>query len=87
MPILRTGFACLVAACVASPWSVAAAQTGQAPRAKPKLERSRDDAREQYRPGDIVCTKAGCRPLPANCHAVNEETWEGPTGYAIIICP
>ena len=87
MPLLRTGFACLVAIGLTSPWSIAAAQSGQQPHPQPKVERSGDAAREQYRPGDIVCTKAGCRPLPPNCHAVNEETWEGPTGYAIIICP
>lgn len=86
MPLLRLCLTCLVAACVALPWS-AAAQTGHAPPAKPKIDRSQAGSREQYRPGDIVCTKAGCRPLPPNCHAVNEETWEGPTGYAIIVCP
>ncbi|MBS0534154.1 MAG: hypothetical protein JSR72_08860 [Proteobacteria bacterium] len=86
MPRLRLSLTCLLAACVALPLG-AAAQTDQAPRAKPKIERTQAGGREQYRPGDIVCTKAGCRPLPANCHAVNEETWEGPTGYAIIICP
>lgn len=35
----------------------------------------------------IVCTKYGCRPLPPNCHAEREDTWEGPTGYQIIVCP
>lgn len=84
--------ACLSLACVtlagaALPGAVAAAQTVHAPRAKPPGDSSRSDAREQYRPGDIVCTKTGCRPLPPGCHAVNEQTWEGPTGYAIIVCP
>lgn len=85
--LARLSIACLVAACVSSPWTGAAAQSGQASRAKPKLDRAGQDTREQYRPGDIVCTKTGCRTLPPNCHAVNEETWEGPTGYQIIVCP
>ena len=87
MRLLPFSLACVMIAGAAVPWAVAAAQTTHAARAKPPVERSRGDVREQYRPGDIVCTKAGCRPLPPGCHAVNEETWEGPTGYAIIICP
>jgi len=86
MSLLRLSLSCLAAACIALPWS-AVAQTGHAPRAKPNTDHSEADTRQQYRPGDIVCTKAGCRPLPPGCHAVNEETWEGPTGYAIIVCP
>ncbi len=35
----------------------------------------------------IICTKRGCNPLPPNCHAEREETWEGPTGYQMIVCP
>jgi hypothetical protein len=85
MPLRRPSLVCLVVALATLPWA-AAAQTGPAPRTKPNLER-RPDAAQQYRPGDIVCTKTGCRTLPPNCHAVNEETWEGPTGYAIIVCP
>ncbi|MBS0245875.1 MAG: hypothetical protein JSR61_04580 [Proteobacteria bacterium] len=87
MPLLRPSLTSILLAGMALPWAGAAAQTTHVPRAKPPAERSRDASREQYRPGDIVCTKAGCRPMPAGCHAVNEETWEGPTGYAIIICP
>ena len=86
MPLRRLRLIYLIAACVALPFS-AIAQTGHAPHAKPKIERGQAGSHEQYRPGDIVCTKAGRRPLPPNCHAVNEENWEGPTGYAIIICP
>ena len=87
MPLLRTSLACLIIAGLALPWAPAGAQMAHAPRAKPKTERSRADTHEQYRPGDIVCTKAGCRPLPPGCHGVNDETWEGPTGYVIIVCP
>ena len=87
MRLCLPSLGCLFLAGVALPLSVAIAQTSHGPRGKPPVERSRGDAREQYRPGDIVCTKAGCRPLPPGCHAVNEETWEGPTGYAIIVCP
>lgn len=86
MPLLRFGLIGLIAACVAQPCS-ATAQAGAAPYAKPKSDRGQASGPEQYRPGDIVCTKAGCRPLPPGCYAVNEETWEGPTGYAIIVCP
>ena len=71
----------------ALPWTGAAAQTAHAPRSKPPMQERRGDTGGQYRPGDIVCTKTGCRPLPPNCHAVNEENWEGPTGYQIILCP
>lgn len=87
LSLVCLGIACLSLAGVALPGAVAAAQAAPAPRARPPVERSRGYVGEQYRPGDIVCTKTGCRPLPQGCHAVNEETWEGPTGYAIIVCP
>lgn len=66
-------------AAVAAP---AAAQSGTQgkPAAKPM--------RAAAKPGaPIICTKYGCKPLPANCHAETEFTWEGPTGYQIIVCP
>jgi hypothetical protein len=72
---------------VVLPLHPAAAQTTHVPRTQPPVSSSPGTTGQQYRPGDIVCTKAGCRPLPPGCHAVNEETWEGPTGYAIIVCP
>ncbi|MFA6267753.1 MAG: hypothetical protein WC670_18805 [Pseudolabrys sp.] len=51
--------------------------------AKPHRPRAAPPPRAE---APIICTELGCRPLP-HCHAETDFTWEGPTGYQIIVCP
>ncbi|MDO8877219.1 MAG: hypothetical protein Q8M24_04930 [Pseudolabrys sp.] len=43
-------------------------------------------APQPYAAPRIVCTKAGCRPIPARCGITMEQTWDGPTGTENVHC-
>lgn len=62
----------------------AAAQTANPAKPAPKPARPVPNTSAA---APVVCTKYGCKPLPAHCHAETEFNWEGPTGYQIVVCP
>jgi hypothetical protein len=83
----RFAIAALAAAfTVATLLAPAMAQT-QERTASAKRHADRPAVRTPSTGTKIVCSKTGCRAVPANCKVTMEQTWEGPTGYEIVDCP
>ncbi|MBS0245876.1 MAG: hypothetical protein JSR61_04585 [Proteobacteria bacterium] len=62
------------------PTSSASAASSKTPHARYVATRSHAEVRD-----NVACTRAGCKLVPAQCHAAPQAGQE--PGYQVIVCP